>query len=583
MFSFAAKLKKFIGVFMNSNTSTGETKMLSVVDTVPPAADRVFLNGKIITVSSKDEIAEALAVRGHRILRVGERSYVEQTIALNTQVVDLAGRAMIPGFIDNHIHMTNSPQRRWIDCTYSMAPSIADVAEKVAERAPTTKPGEWILGRGFQGARLAERRNPNRFDLDPVSPNNPVGIANREGMGWTFNTAGLRRIGVEDSTPDPAGGPMERDSSGRPLGPMWDNARELFIRHNIPQFHAGDLIEGYAWIATELNRYGVTTAFEAAIRNRFETEAWRRVDLQTQRSLRVVLGPYPVSGEKWNPEGTAAKIFDTGLATGFGDKWMKLGALQIGIDGGVIGQTAALSEPYSNDPDGTRRGSFRISEELAKDLMVKAQSSGWQVGLICHGDWGISRALNAIDYGQKQVATRGLRHRLEHAYLWNPEIMDRMAELEVIWNTQPSLMEIVGREGVYSQWRARARFAFPFKSLLKRGVIICGGSDWPVGLYNPLIGMDILVNHRFGPEENGEVLNSDERLTVLEAIRVYTYNGAYTAFEESNRGSLEKGKLADMVVLSDDILAVPVTSIRNLKVDQTYVDGRLVYERNPGN
>jgi len=326
----------------------------------------------------------------------------------------------------------------------------------------------------------------------------------------------------------------------------------------------------------------VTTAFEAAIRNSTEIMAWQRVYGQAQQSLRVVLGPYPVSGDKWNPNGTAGKIFDSGLATGFGDKWTKLGALQIGIDGGVIGQTAALFEPYSNDPDDKRRGSFRISEELAKDLMVKAQSSGWQVGLICHGDWGISRALNAIAYGKKQITTQSLRHRLEHAYLWNPEIMDRMAELEVIWNTQPSLMEIVGREGIYSQWGARSRFAFPFKSLLKRGVIISGGSDWPVGFYNPLIGLDILVNHRFGPEENGEVLNSNEALSVLEAIRVYTYNGAYTAFEEGNRGSLEEGKLADMVVLSDDILAVPVTSIRELKADQTYVNGHLVYERRAG-
>jgi hypothetical protein len=211
--------------------------------------------------------------------------------------------------------------------------------------------------------------------------------------------------------------------------------------------------------------------------------------------------------------------------------------------------------------------------------MVKAQANGWQVGLICHGDWGISRALNAIACALQQVTTDSLRHRLEHAYLWTPEVMDRMAELGVIWNTQPCLLEIVGREGIYSQWGARARFAFPFKSLLKRGVVICGGSDWPVGLYNPLIGLDILVNHRFGPEENGEVLNSDECLSVLEAIRVYTYNGAYTAFEEDNRGSLEEGKLADMAVLSENILAVPLHRIRELKVDQTYVGGRLVYER----
>ena len=551
------------------------------VDIVAPAADTVFINGKIVTVNAKDEIAEALSIRGHRILRVGKRPYVGQTISNCTKIVDLNGKTLIPGFIDNHIHMTNSPQRHWVDCAYSRSPSIAGITEKIAERVRATKPGEWILGRGFQAARLTEKRNPNRFDLDPVSPNNPVGIANREGMGWTFNTAGLRRIGVEDSTPDPAGGPMERDSSGRPLGPMWDNAREVFIRHNIPQFHVEDLIDGYGWIASELNQHGITTAFEAAIRNRIETMAWQRLDLQAQRSLRVVLGPYPVSGDKWNPDGTAGKIFDTGFATGFGDEWTKLGALQIGIDGGVIGQTAALFEPYSNDPNGIRRGSFRISEELAKNLMVKAQAAGWQAGLICHGDWGISRALNAIAYSQSQVTTHKLRHRLEHAYLWNPEIMDRMAELEVIWNTQPSLMEIVGREGIYSQWGDRARFAFPFKSLLKRGVIICGGSDWPVGLYNPLIGLDILANHRFGPEENAEILNSEECLTILEAIRVYTYNGAFTAFEEDNRGSLEEGKFADMVVLSDDILAVPASRIRELKIDQTYVDGRLVYERKP--
>ena len=154
-----------------------------------------------------------------------------------------------------------------------------------------------------------------------------------------------------------------------------------------------------------------------------------------------------------------------------------------------------------------------------------------------------------------------------------------MAELGVIWNTQPVLMEIVGREGVYSQWGDRARFAFPFKSLIKRGVIISGGSDWPVGLYNPLIGLDILVNHRFGPEENSEVLNSDEGLSVLQALRVYTYNGAYTAFEEDEKGSLEEGKLADMAVLSDDILSVASTKIREIKIDQTYVDGRLVFDR----
>jgi predicted amidohydrolase YtcJ len=211
--------------------------------------------------------------------------------------------------------------------------------------------------------------------------------------------------------------------------------------------------------------------------------------------------------------------------------------------------------------------------------MLKVHSNDWQAGLICHGDRGIMRGLDAIAYARKQIPNRQLRHRLEHAYLWNPEAMDRMAELGVIWNTQPVLMAIVGREGVYSQWGDRARFAFPFRSLTKRGVIISGGSDWPVGLYNPLIGIDILVNHRFGPEENSEVLNSEEGLSILQALRVYTYNGAYTACEDDEKGSLEEGKLADMTVLSDNILSVPTAKIRDIKVDQTYVDGRLAFER----
>jgi predicted amidohydrolase YtcJ len=546
-----------------------------------PTAHRAFVNGKIVTVNSKDEVTEALAVRDNRILRVGNRAYVEQTFGPDTDVVNLNGRTLIPGFIENHIHMTNSPQRLWVNCSYTSCPAISDIVEKISARARETKSGQWILGRGFQSVRLKERRNPNRLDLDPASPHNPVAIANREGMGWTFNTLGLRRIGVEDHTPDPLGGPMERDVQGRPLGPMWDNTREVFIKPNLPKFTLDDLIEGYRWISGELNRYGVTTAFEAAIRNPIETAAWQRLRLQSPLSLRVIMGPYPVYGDQWETNSTAGKIFDTGFATGFGDRWLKLGAVQIGIDGGVIGQTAALFEPYSDDPTAAWRGSFRLSQDAANAFMVKVQSQGWQAGLICHGDRGIMSALDAIAFARRQTPVRDLRHRFEHAYLWNPEIMDRMAELGVLWNTQPPLLEIIGREGVYSQWGKRAQFAFPFKSLFDRGVIISGGSDWPVGLYNPLIGVDILVNHRFGPEDGGEVLNASESLSVLQAIRVYTYNGAYTAFEEHEKGSLEEGKLADLAVLSDDILTLAPTRIREVQVDQTYVDGRLVYDRVP--
>jgi predicted amidohydrolase YtcJ len=437
-------------------------------------------------------------------------------------------------------------------------------------------PGEWILGRGFQATRLAEGRNPTRIDLDRATDQHPVGLSNREAMGWTFNTLGLRRMGIQDDTPDPPGGPMQRDESGAPLGPMWDNTRTVFIHPNLPKQTLEDVVDGYAWIERELNRHGVTTAFEAAVRSRVDAVGWQRLRARQAPSMRVVLGPYPLHGDRWEPDGTAAHIFESGLTTRYGDQWLKLGALQVGIDGGVIGQTAALFEPYSNRSDGFH-GSFRASQEVANDFMLRAQTHDWQAGLICHGDHGITRALEAVAYARQQAPGPDLRHRLEHAYLWRPDVMDRMAELGVIWNTQPALLEVLGRAGVHEPWGDRARFAFPFRSLFERGVLISGGSDWEVGPYNPLIGLDILVNHRFGPEEGGAVLNPDERLNVLQALRVYTFNGAYTAFEESAYGSLEEGKLADLVVLSDDILSIPTRDIRDLQVDQTYVGGRLVH------
>jgi predicted amidohydrolase YtcJ len=272
-------------------------------------------------------------------------------------------------------------------------------------------------------------------------------------------------------------------------------------------------------------------------------------------------------------------IYDSGFSTGFGDAWLRLGALQAGIDGGVIGQTAALFEPYSNDATGSKLGNFRISQAVAEDFMTRAERKGWQAGLICHGDRGIARALDAISVAIGPRPRLALRHRLEHAYLWNPDVMDRAGELGVVWNTQPPVLQVLGREGVYGQWGARSRYAFPFRSLYERGVVISGGSDWGVSPYNPLLGLDVLVNHRFGPEEGHEVLNADEALTVPQALRVYTYNGAYAGFSEDETGSLEEGKLADVVVLSDNLLSVPTTRIRDVVVDATYVDGRLVFER----
>ena len=543
-----------------------------------PPADLALVGGRVITVNAQDEVVDAMAIKGNKIAAVGSRAEVEPFIGPQTRVIDLHGRSVTPGFIDNHIHMVNAPFRTYLNIRPEFASSISAIRALVGERVKETPVGEWILAHGYHPERLEEGRHPTRHDLDSISPNHPVGLKHRESMSWTFNTLGLRRIGVQDDTPDPPGGPMQRDEQGVPLGPMFDNARTAFVMPNLPQPTEEDFLQGYRWVCGELNRYGVTSAYEAAIRGREEVTAWRRLREEGGLTIRVNLGPYPLYGDDWERDITPTKMFEAGLYTTFGDEWIKMGSLTYGVDGGVFGQTAAFYEPYSNDPKGRYKGSFRVTPEVADSFSLTAHTNGWQISAVCHGDHGVTVAVDAIEKAQLAYPDRHLRHRLEHAYLWNEPLLERVGKLGIIWNTQLPIMAALGRWGTHEPWGKRARYGFAVKSAMEHGIVVSGGSDWPVTTADPMVGIHALVTRRLEPLEDGDVLTPEEAVSVLDAIRIYTYNGAYTAFEEGIKGSLEVGKLADVVVLSEDILAVPADRIRELRAVLTIVDGRVVYE-----
>ena len=542
-------------------------------------ADLVLTGGSVLTVNTKDDVVEAVAIRGNTIVAVGSRAEVETWMAPTTRVVDLEGRSVVPGFVENHIHMTNSPRRTWLDVGPDSASSIAELQAKVAERAKGMEPGQWIWAHGYHPERLAEGRHPNRHDLDPASPDNPVAIVHREGMGWTFNTPGLRRIGVQDDTPDPPGGPMHRDANGAPLGPMFDNTRAVFVRPNLPRSTEDSLVEDYRWMCSQMSCYGVTSACEAATRSAQETRAWRRLRDEGALTLRLNLGPYPLEGSDWNPEGAGTRMLEAGLHTTFGDEWIKLGSMTYGVDGGVFGQTAALFEPYTNDPQGKYRGSFRVTQEVSDAFCATVHNNGWQISAVCHGDQGVTMAVDSIEKAQHALPERRLRHRLEHAYLWNSALSKRIADLGIIWNTQASVIAGLGRWGTLEAWGDRCRYAFPIKTALQHGIIVSGGSDWPVSNINPMVGIHFMVTRKLEPLADSITLASDEAITVKEAVRIHTYNGAYTTFEEGIKGSLEVGKLADIAVLSEDILAIPSDQLRDVIVEMTILDGQVIFER----
>jgi predicted amidohydrolase YtcJ len=544
------------------------------------SADLVFINGRVITVDSRDTIAEAVAVRGDRIMRVGSNESVRELQGNATRTIDLAGRALTPGFVENHMHVPHTAQNRtWVDCSPAAVSSIAELTAAIAERARITPAGEWVMGWGFDHHRLAERRYPTRRDLDPVTPNHPVALMQRESMSWSANTLGLRRMGIQDSTPDPPGGPMLRDESGSPLGPMWDNCRVVFVFPSIPKPTVEQSVGGYRWVCQFLNSLGITSADEAAIREPEELQAWQILRDRGDLSVRMYLNIYPVYGTGWDTDNVSYQIFRSGVRTGFGDDWLRLGPAVIGVDGGVQGQTAALYEPYTNDPGGSFRGSFRASPEMVDEFCLEAHKAGYQIAAIPHGDHAINVTLDAIEKAMRRHPRPDPRHRLEHAYLWNAEAIDKAARLNIIYNAQPPILEVLGEACTIDAWgEQRARYAFPIRSLLERGVLSSGGSDMPIVTSDPMLGIDCLVNRRLDPRPGGRVLNPAERLSVLEAIRVYTYNGAYAHFEERSKGSIEEGKLADLAVLSRDILTTPAEEIREITAEMTVVGGRVVYE-----
>ena len=554
--------------------------MSAAIEPAAPAADVVFVDGRVHTVDGADRVTEALAVRDGRVLATGASAAIRQHVGRSTVVVDLAGRSLVPGFVDNHIHLSNATQRAWVDVSYPACRSIDEIVAAVAARAASAPPGTWLLARGFDPARLREGRAPTRLDLDPATADHPVGIANREGMGWTFNTAGLRRIGVTDATPDPPGGPLARDPQGRPLGPMWDNARTVFVNPNLPVPDLAAQAAACARLARDLNAVGVTTAFEASWRRPIDAAAWRVVQSAAAPSLRVLLEPYPLHGDTWDEQGTAGSVAASGVATGFGSPWLRLGALQLGVDGGILGRTAALDAPYSDDPTGTLRGSFRASAGTLAAAVRRGFADDWQVGLICHGDAGIGRALDALAAGLASLPSPDRRPRLEHAYLWTPALMDRAATLGVTWNTQPAMLAVAGRGATIDAWGDRARWAFPFRSLLERDVAISSGSDWGVGPLDPIAAMDALVTHRLDPD-GGAVLNVDETLSVAQALRVMTIGSAKAGFLESEIGSLEPGKRADLAILAADLAGVATIELRRIRVDETWLDGIRVWRRDP--
>ena len=532
-------------------------------------ADLVVRNAVIITMDPSQKQAAAIAVRDGKILAVGDDASLAGCASARTSTLDLHGRTVLPGLIDVHTHAvqwTKSILRGEIDTTYPQVRSIGDITRALRERAATIKPGEWILGSGWDDSKLAEHRYITRHDLDAVAPENPVYLDHVSGHLAAVNSAALKLAGIGKQTPDPQGGVIEHDASGEPTGILKDTAMDL-VADRLPR-DADDINSRAAKLASEkAAALGLTTIHDIFLSPeeiRGYQEAYRKGWLK----IRVQMSPQISS------QADAEKLAQMGVHTGFGDDRLKFGAAKMFADGGMGARTIAIYPPgVIGEPDNL--GVLRWKPEEMQKAHLTAARAGWQLETHAIGDRAMDEVLDSYAAAIRQLGLKDHRFRIVHAGISTPAIQKRMQEMRVVVDGNPPFVYWIG-SWFQKYGPERVRWSYPARSYLEHGVVEAAGSDVPVTPMNPWWGIWSAVARK--EIQTGAVLAPEERISVEEALILYTRNGAFAGFEEDRKGTLSPGKLADFIVVDRDPLKVPADELKDTKVLRTYVGGMLVYE-----
>jgi predicted amidohydrolase YtcJ len=531
----------------------------------PPAPDIIYYNGKVITVDRAFSIAQAVAISGDRITAVGVASKVRALAGPSTRVVDLGGRTMMPGLMDNHLHGAGGGP----GVDLSAARSLADVFTAIAARVRTSKPGNLLVSNSdWHEAQLKEQRLPLRDDLDRVAPANPIVLV-RGGHEYILNSPALAMWGIDGKSAEPAGGRISRYEDGRLNGELVDTAKSL-VRlppgvPRTPQQQLEDRIAEYA----RLNAAGLTSVRHPGI----SVADYRLLQEMERRGLltmRVnVLLRFPADGPA---PGTLVE--QAGIKPDEGGARLRVGGLKLGVDGGFEG--GLMRQPY-DEPWG-EKGTFRGLQTIPADrytaTVLDMNRRGWRVATHAVGDAAIDMVLDAYEQANRERSIAGRRWSIEHAFIGRADHLPRMKALQVAISAQnhlylagPSLVRYWGKE--------RAALTTPVGMYLAAGLPVSSGTDAPVVPYPPLWTMYHFISR---DTITAGVLGPEQRIGRADAIKLATINNAWLTFEETEKGSIEPGKLADLIVLSEDPLTCPEPRLRDAEILMTMVGGKVVFE-----
>ncbi len=532
-------------------------------------ADLIFINGPVLTVDKDNTIAEAVAVKDDKIVYVGSKDGVAAFQGEKTEVVDLKGRSLTPGFIDSHLHLgVLGMNSLAIDCRYPYVKSVEDIKEKIREMAKVTPKGQWIRGWGYDHTKLAENRHPNKWDLDEAAPDNPVMLTRCCAHISTHNSRSLELMGVDDTTPSPAGGLMERDEQGRLTGVMKENAHMQAMKVAMPTDE--ELLKAFEVASNDLVKEGITSLHDSGgygpKQMRLEEQAVR--DGVIKQRVNAMIFSFVD-----NIDFVESYIAAPEKAS-YGDHKFRIGPAKLMIDGSSSGPTAATLEPYCSNPNDY--GILSMEQEKVDDIILRAHKAGYQVTCHAVGDRAVKTILSAIEKALKAYPKENHRHRVEHCAIINDELLTKIKELKIVPVPQPIFFYEFGDGYMVNYGKERVDHMFTCKSYIDNGIIAAGSSDCPITFSYPLLGIHLAVNRT---TQTGQKISQNERITKEQALRMFTYNGAYASFEEDFKGSIEVGKAADLAVLSESYFDCADEGLKDIKIDMTVIDGKIVYRR----
>ena len=538
----------------------------------PPVqpADLVLTNGKVLTVEDELPEAQAIATRGDRIVALGRAADMRPFIGPATQVVDLQGRLVIPGFVEGHGHFTGVGEAQ-LNLKLMPTTSWEQIVSMVGEAAKGAKPGEWIIGRGWHQEKWTSRPTPNvegfptHASLDAVSPNNPVLLTHASGHASFVNAKAMEVSDINRSTPNPTGGEILKDAAGNPTGLLRETASGLVRINRGDPVRARKALE---LASQEALSKGVTSFQDAG-------SSFATIDLMKQM---IDEGKIGVRLWVMVREGNQreAPLLAKYRTIDYGNAHLTVRAIKRQIDGALGSRGAWLLEPYTDKPDSVGLNTGNVAD-LAETARL-AMANDYQLCVHAIGDRGNRETLNIFEQTFKDNPTkRDLRWRVEHAQHLSLQDIPRFGQLGVIASMQgihctsdaPYVPERLGAK------RAEDG-AYVWQKLMKSGAIVSNGTDAPVEDVNPIANYYATVSRK---TKDGRVFYPDQRMSRMEALKSYTLNGAYAAFEESSRGSLRVGKLADMAVLSKDITTIAEDQIPTVQVTYTIVGGKVLYKR----